>query len=147
METKNLIRMGISFVCGGALGVTLFTLFSFSGPGTSGTNEAPIGRDSARYYFHQYYDPVQTHNKDTLKGFSINTEQLNALNKLLTVNQDFTGFRIYFGKNRDGFDNMIIIGLDKNGLENESGGIYRTSSVHSGPCPKMCDENSPIAGQ
>jgi hypothetical protein len=79
---------------------------------------------------------------DSLKGFSINLEQLHAMNKLYMANQKLTGFRLYFGIIGDPVDVSIVCGVtdNKDAVETD----YVTSSRSSGPCPYYCDSESEL---
>jgi hypothetical protein len=79
---------------------------------------------------------------DTLKGFTVNLEQLHAMNKLFMANQKLTGFRFYFGVIGDPVDVSIVCGTVDNNDAAES--TYVTYRRSSGPCPDYCDTDSEL---
>jgi hypothetical protein len=79
---------------------------------------------------------------DSLKGFTVNLEQLHAMNKLFMDNQKLTGFRLYFGIIGDPVDVSIVCGVTENNDQTETN--YVSYSRGSGPCPHFCDTDSEL---
>lgn len=100
-----------------------------------------ISVDTAAAYFHCYME-----NPDTIGVFvayNINLSQLNAMNLLRNSDSTLTGFRIYPGVFGDPTNVTIVVGVDGAGDDNTST-IYTTGAAGTGPCPTVCDAESPI---
>lgn len=145
MKKNKIFITGLTFISGALFGISIIAVYSFASPSQSPTKETPISVDSANYYFKQYFTQAETLNKDTIKGFAVNIEQLNTLTSILKTYPDLSGFRIYLGKDTKQNDLRIVVGIDQKGVDVvTAGSIYRTISAGSGPCPKMCDASSPV---
>ena len=104
-----------------------------------GPGPALISVDSANTYFKCYMKtPLSI---DTLVAFSVNMEQLEAMQLLLKNDTGAKGFRIYMGMVGDPTPVDMVVATDAAGTDNASA-IYMTSA--SGPCPDLCDKTSPI---
>jgi hypothetical protein len=100
-----------------------------------------ISLDSAKASFRCYMKaPV---NADTLRAFSVNLEQYHAMMLLLKDNPRLKGFRMYMGVIGDPVDVLLVTGTDDNGADVCST-IFTTDRSSAGPCPKICDKESPI---
>jgi len=98
-----------------------------------------ISVDSANAYFKCYMKtPLSI---DSLKAFSVNLQQLTAMQTLLAHDSTLAGFRIYMGIVGDPTDVNMVVATDGTGNDKASE-IYLTS--RSGPCPIMCDKGGPI---
>lgn len=98
-----------------------------------------ISVDSANAYFKCYKkNPLSL---DPLVAFSVNLQQLQAMQTLLAHDSTLAGFRIYMGVVGDPTDVNMVVATDGTGKDKPSE-IYLTS--RSGPCPIMCDKGSPI---
>lgn len=143
MKKNQLVLMASVFISGIILGVAIPGLLS------CGRHEiAPvplsltqIDTTTANTLFRQYYDKATIETKP-FKGFSLEMEQLGALNKLFNGNGNLKGFRLYMGP--DTPERIrIIVGIDKNGNDDVKC-IYKTNIGTADPCPPICDGNSPI---
>ncbi|MEI6900612.1 MAG: hypothetical protein WCL00_12100 [Bacteroidota bacterium] len=101
-----------------------------------------IDTTKAQAYYHLYHS-----NPDSigvLKGFTINLEQFRAM--CMILQNDTTGsvhgFRIYMGADSI-LTNKVLIVVGS-GSPDKSGDIYSTSAAGAGPCPIVCDSDSPI---
>lgn len=84
-------------------------------------------------------NPISVQN---IKGFTVNLQQLHAMNKLYMENNKLTGFRLYFGIVGDPVDVTIVCGVtDNNDMEETD---YVTTRTSSGPCPVYCDKDSEL---
>jgi hypothetical protein len=97
---------------------------------------------AANTYYHTYHSNPDI--IDTLKGFTINLEQFHAM--CMILNADTTGsvhgFRIYMGADSIPANKvMMVVGT---GSPDKTAQIYLTSAAASGPCPFICDTQSPI---
>lgn len=77
---------------------------------------------------------------DTLKAFSINLAQFNAMKLIMQHDSTVHGFRIYMGKDSS-VNVRMVVGF---GSPEKVDYIYQTSEENSGPCPDVCDLTSPI---
>jgi hypothetical protein len=145
---KKIPTVVIAFVAGIILGATTLSLLSFSGsitiPATPVPEISKMSIQEAQASFRRYYDNASPVN-EVIKGFSINKEQLGALNNLSNENPNLTAFRIYMGIDNNSAAVEIMVGIDNTGRDNTNS-IYRTSSGSSGPCPPICDQSSSIIG-
>ena len=92
----------------------------------------------ARQYFLNYL--AQPVSLDTLKAFSISDDQFTAMKLIDLGDTSVHGFRIYMGMD-DKSPVGIVIGT---GSPDRVNIIYATPANNSGPCPKLCDDSSPI---
>jgi len=95
--------------------------------------------EKANNYFRAYMDTNTIH-VDTLKAFTINSEQFVAM-QLISSDTSVHGFRIYMGKDEKGKPVRMVVGT---GSPDKVDKIYVTSDEASGPCPFSCDVSSPI---
>jgi hypothetical protein len=95
---------------------------------------------TAKQYFQAYLSsPLKI---DTLKAFAVNLEQYKAMGKIINADTTVKGFRIYLGAmEKRATPVMMVVGF---GTPDHTGMIYSTSSEDSGPCPILCDKDSPI---
>jgi len=95
---------------------------------------------TANNYFKTYMlSPVGV---DTLKAFTINLQQYNAMGLILKAIPSAHGFRIYMGA--QGTPTNRILMVVGTGSPDKTGTIYATSATGTGPCPIVCDNTSPI---
>ena len=77
---------------------------------------------------------------DTLKGFAINMRQFNAMQTIVNGNPGVLGFRIYMG-----MDSLtpvrFVVGF---GSPDHVDTVFMTTDENSGPCPHICDTDSPV---
>jgi hypothetical protein len=97
-----------------------------------------ISVQTANTYFKAYLNDFES--VDTLKAFSINLQQLNAMNLIAKSDPSVNGFRIYMGIDGKTPVRMVV----GTGSPDKTGLIYSTNEVSSGPCPRLCDEASQI---
>lgn len=98
-----------------------------------------ISADSANAYFKCYMKtPLSI---DTLIAFTVNLQQFKAMQTLLAHDSTSTGFRLYMGIVGDPTDVYMVVATDTEGNDKASE-IYLT--VRKGPCPDLCDDESPI---
>jgi hypothetical protein len=97
--------------------------------------------DTASAYFNCYMKDPDT--VGVFKGFTLNLEMLNAMNLIAAADTNVKGFRIYMGVFGDPTDVGIVVGTDDAGNDNSSN-IYTTPGTGVGPCPDVCDDESPI---
>lgn len=71
--------------------------------------------------------------------------QMQAMQLLMEANPDLSGCRIIFASEDDGSSTAVVVGVDE-GLNDQTDTIYKTASPVPGPCPPMCDIDSPITG-
>jgi hypothetical protein len=77
---------------------------------------------------------------DSLRGFSISLRQFNAMQMILNNDPTVQGFRIYMGVDSAGPVRLVVgFGSPDHDV------VYETSDENSGPCPHVCDLDSPIA--
>ncbi|MEI7897489.1 MAG: hypothetical protein WCJ26_10675 [bacterium] len=98
-----------------------------------------ISVQQANTYFHTYLNtPVSV---DTLKAFTINSQQFDAMKAIAAMDTTVHGFRIYMGMDSLTPVRMVV----GTGTPDHTDNIYVTSDVDSGPCPWVCDDTSPIS--
>ena len=62
----------------------------------------------------------------------------------MAQDENLNGCRIYLGKNNSNKDVRIVVGVNKNGVDVVTNGVYQAPSSFSSPCPTVCDGASPI---
>jgi len=92
---------------------------------------------TANNYFKAYMNNPHV---DTLWGFTINSSQFSAMKQIAEGDTSVHGFRIYMGNDSRGPVRMVV----GTGSPDKVGTIYVTTDEASGPCPDMCDDESPI---
>jgi hypothetical protein len=76
---------------------------------------------------------------DTLRAFSINIAQFNAMKLIALKDTNLLGFRVYMGL--DGRTPVrLVVGF---GSPDHVEAIYKTTEDNSGPCPDVCDDSTP----
>jgi hypothetical protein len=133
-----------SFLGGLFLGLTIMISLSFTGKVLNPVPPvaAKISLQEAQSFTGRYYDQSTPMNK-VIKGFAINKEQLDAMNRLSAENSSLAGFRIYMGLDNNNQPLNIVVGTTSQGSDNAVS-IYKTASMLSGPCPTICDNSSTI---
>jgi hypothetical protein len=140
MKKKSIVSV-VTFVSGVILGVGALVLLSFTGVVTS-QGISKISIQEAQANFNRYYQTATPTNQ-VIKGFAINKDQLDAMNRLSVENPNLAGFRLYMGLDNNSAAMGIIVGIDNTGKDNTAS-IYKASASVSGPCPTICDQSSSI---
>ena len=96
-----------------------------------------IDTTTANDYFKAYFAAPWV---DSLKAFTINRHQFNAMKLIAENDTSVHGFRIYMGLNGQTPVRMVV----GTGSPDKLNTIYVTDNVESGPCPDICDNESPI---
>jgi hypothetical protein len=147
MKNKFLM-MFMAFVAGAAVGALIFWMVccgcckkSCCGQQCDlGINKEEIhliNTKQANTYFKAY---ISTAIPDTLKAFTINLQQFNAMKLIEKAEPSVHGFRIYMGID-SGKPVRMVVGT---GSPDKTDFIYFTPDNFSGPCPHVCDNTSPI---
>ncbi len=151
---KNKIPMLIlTFVIGAVIGAAIvWMLFNCSSQNSRcGTTGSPVADTTgiqlispkiANNYFKTYLTNFER--VDTLKGFSINAEQFNAMKIIAKADSSVHGFRIYMGMKDSLTSVRMVVGT---GSPDKTKSIYVTSDYNSGPCPHICDNTSDITSK
>ena len=148
MKTKKIALVSIAFFLGIVSVISLFAVYSFTGmqePQSSPGTVAPISAKEANLLLTNYLKTADTLHKP-LKGFYLDRQQLEALNMLAGKNSALAGFRLYLGRDEHGMLVGMVVGVDEKNADLVSDGIYKTGTIKSGPCPDICDKESPISG-
>jgi hypothetical protein len=146
MKKDKIALATIPFIIGTIFGISVFAVLSFTrdnAPDNPPQQVSSITATDANALVKRYLSsavPLTT----PVKGFYINLQQLDAMNRLAIVYPSLAGFRVYMGKTNDDIQVGIVVGVDNKGLDAISNGIYRTDTQKPGPCPPFCDTNSPI---
>lgn len=145
MKTNKYFLSAIGFFSGIVLTISFMGLFAFSsGPASSapGGGNVPVSATVANGYFKNYMASALSVNQ-VIKGFTVDKNQLEAMNNLSKENTTLRGFRIYLGKDNNANPVSIVVGIDGKGLDAVNNTIYNTNSPGN-PCPPVCDVASPI---
>ncbi|MEI6901427.1 MAG: hypothetical protein WCL00_16240 [Bacteroidota bacterium] len=146
MEKIKGLLPSTNFIMGLALGILLFATYSF-------TKSTPVGSPpetltsisvSDANILVKHYLATASIPTIPVKGFTLDTLQLNAMKLILKENPNLAGFRVYLGKDMNGVMAGIVTGVDNKGSDAITNTIYKTYSVGVGPCPIVCDVKSPI---
>jgi hypothetical protein len=105
----------------------------------------PIALDEAQMLLRNYLASAQTP-ASPVKGVYLDRSQLEAMNKLVEADPALHGFRLFFGREGTGVNVGIVVGVDEANTDQVTKKIYKTMSAKTGPCPPVCDKNSPIKG-
>ncbi len=146
MKAKKLWFAATGFFTGLFAGLSILAFWAFTGSpsGAAGGSEmVPVPAATANQYLKNYLAGAVPLNA-ALKGFSIDRNQVAAMDALLKENAALAGFRIYLGKNGEGKPVAIVVGLDALGNDAVKNTIYSTEAPKTGPCPPVCDVASPI---
>jgi hypothetical protein len=147
MKNKKILWTALPFLGGALFGISLLGLFSFcsSGPGS---NEPVVTKISSAdaHTFYQNYIRTASPYTGKLSGFTVDKAELTVMNTILGVAPSAAAFRFYFGTDASGTGIMIVCGVDANGAD-MTGNVYSATKNKVGPCPPLCDINSPIPGQ
>ena len=146
MKTTRYISIIIGFFSGIVSAVSLMGLYAFSGaPGSAGSPAGiiPVSAAVANAYYKNYMAGAVNFNQ-VIKGFTLDKNQLDAMNNIARENAALTKFRIYMGKDNNGKQIAIVVGVDGRGLDAVSNTIYNTDAPGN-PCPPVCDADSPIS--
>jgi hypothetical protein len=150
MKNKLFATVSITFIIGALSGIALVTLLSFSGSkpvSTPGPAAETITATEAHSYLVNYLASTDAP-ASRAKGFYLDLNQLAAMNLLAKNDSGVKGFRVYFGKatkEKSAPVFGIIVGVNDNGQDLYLKSIYRTDSPKTGPCPPVCDIDSPIS--
>jgi len=145
MKTNKFFLTVIGFFSGIVLTISFMGLFAFSsGPGSStpGGGNVPVSATVANGYFKNYMASAVSVNQ-VIKGFTVDKNQLEAMNNIAKENTTLRGFRIYMGKDNNANPVSIVVGIDGKGLDAVNNTIYNVNSPGN-PCPPVCDVASPI---
>jgi hypothetical protein len=147
MNNKITISV-LTFVAGAIIGAIIVWMLNKNTSRQIDTPPGPITADTAgmhlipktvaNTYFKAYLTSFLS--IDTLKAFTINAQQFNAMNRIARNDSTVLGFRIYFGKNGQTPIKMVVGFGSPDHYQN----IYVTRDEGSGPCPIACDYESTI---
>lgn len=146
MKTSKTTRPFLTFAAGLLFGIFLIGIYSFTIESPDLPNppdNSQISVDEANSMFFRYYNSSSEINA-RFKGFSINRDEINAIQALISRDETLDGCRIYLGKNRNNKDVRIVVGVNNNGQDAVASGVYQTQPKNSSPCPTICDGDSPI---
>ena len=147
MKSTRIKLPFLTFSAGVLFGIFLIGIYSFTTevPGSAlppGNSQISVG--DANAMFLRYYNSAPDLNA-RFKGFAVNREEFNAIQTLFSKDETLDACRIYLGRDKNQNDVRIVVGVNGNGLDVVTGGVYRTQSMGSSPCPTVCDVASPIA--
>jgi hypothetical protein len=146
MKKNKIALVTVPFIIGTIFGIAVFTVLSFvkdDAPADPPQQVSPISAADANALVKRYLSSAVPLNTP-VRGYYINLQQLDAMNRLAIVYPSLAGFRIYIGKASDDSQVGIIVGVDNKGIDAVANGIYSTNSPQPGPCPPFCDSSSPI---
>jgi hypothetical protein len=145
MKNRKILWLASSFAAGAILGISILGLVSFtSQPPQPGDPVITRITSADALTFYQNYIRTATTYTNKLKGFTIERTQLTMMNTILTATPTAAGFRIIFGTNASGTSIAMVCAVDATGAD-MTGNIYSTTYSRVGPCPPVCDVNSPIS--
>ena len=146
MKTNKYIFSVMGFLTGTVFGISIICFMSFTNsqasPGQA-SSLISITTTQAHTYFTNYMANAVPYNQ-VIKGLNIDKAALTAMNSISVENPALAGFRIYFGKDGNGKNIGIVVGVDGSGLDDVKSSVINTDSPKTSPCPPICDVNSPI---
>jgi hypothetical protein len=116
--------------------------------GSGSSNFTQISVDQAHKYYLNYYTHATTQ-QDILKGFTFDSgDYFQSVSALYAHNSAISGYRIYMGFDDSGKEVGILVGINSAG-DDMTGGhdLILSVSGKMGPCPNICDNNSPITAE
>jgi hypothetical protein len=146
MKMTNIARYSLVYIFGVVTAIGLLSLYSFTRPAAPvNAPEAftPVTVAEANALFLGYFKTA-TKPDSPVKGFFLDRNQLEALNQLGQETPDAPGFRVYLGREKEGSLVGILVAVDKNNIDLVVKGVFKTASAVTGPCPTVCDSQSPI---
>ena len=146
MKRNKFVIVSVTFLTGVVFGISLISVLSFvrpDNPPSPPQDITVIDTTAANRYFNNYFRSAGAL-PAPVKGFLVDQLQLEAMNNLLNYDRTLTGFRLIMGKDDNGQNIGIVVGVNGRLSDATFGRIYKTASVSSGTCPFICDENSPI---
>jgi hypothetical protein len=144
MKNKNLKTVGLSFLLGAFAATSFFAFSGFTnGESTKQAGQTTINSNEANILFKAYYQTANPVN-DKLKGVCVDMGQYLAMKSIMNGGGETpSAFRVYFGTGTDAAEYGLVVGVDEHGADMVNS-IYKTSAGNIGPCPNVCDVNSPI---
>jgi hypothetical protein len=103
----------------------------------------PVAVDDAKVLLRNYQATAVTP-VVPVKGVYLDRSQFEAMKQLVADDPNLPGFRIFFGKETTGVNVGIVVGVDGNNTDQVTKRMFKTDSAKTGPCPPVCDKNSPI---
>jgi len=146
MNYKIFRKPVFTFLLGIFLGTALVSLYAFNSKSESPPQTGqvqPISLTDAVKLTSRFTGQAKPFNA-VLRGFAVTKDQLEAMNMIFDKNPQFNGIRLYMGQTKAEESTSIVVGINKNGDDATSQTIYNVSVSGSGPCPTVCDYNSPL---
>lgn len=94
---------------------------------------------------HKNYDASTGAVQARLEGIYLSREALNELVSMLATKPNAAGVRIYFGKDKHGASQNILVTTDQNKID-DTGFLLKAAGTVV-PCPSVCDTESPFIKQ
>lgn len=146
MKTMINLKTILIYLSGVLTGVVF--LVHFQSPANDslppqGSEFSPVSTKEANTMHQRYLDGAQPMNM-VYRAFTINKNQFEAMKVIGREEAGVYGFRIYPGVDAEKNVVGIIIAVAEGGKEDTTRGVFRASSVNSGPCPDLCDTDSRI---
>jgi hypothetical protein len=144
MKTKKLLWMSGMFMAGALAGFFLMGLFSFRSPSNPALPTLTVKQANACF---KNSNKSGSLNTNAAYGFTLDKADLTAMSNLLTSVPALSGFRIYCGYDTTTNTRIgIIVAIDNTGTSGSdlTNTIYSAPATRLGPCPPVCDVNSPI---
>jgi len=149
MKHNMFATIGVTFILGALAGISIVFLLSFSrsiAPSTPRPEPGKISPQDAHTFVQNYLAGTDAPSSRP-KGVYLDLAELAAMNQLINEDATLKGFRVYFGKalpDRSSPVFGIVVGVNDKDQDLYLKTIYRTDSPKTGPCPPICDVNSPI---
>ncbi len=141
MKSRNSGKTVLTFMLGAIMGISLFVSYSFisGAPRPATTGElSQVNATEAQQLRDAYVGKAQPMN-DIFRGFTVNKDQLDAMNLLIGENSELAGFRVYMGEDAENRAKMVVYGVNQSESIDMSTTIYVTEPNTSGPCPTLCE--------
>lgn len=146
MKSAINLKTVLIYLSGVLTGVVFFVHFpspASDSPQPQGSEYSPVNTKVAKAMHQRYLDGAQPMNM-VYRAFTINKSQFEAMKVIGREETGLFGFRIYPGLDADKNNVGIIIAVTEGGKEDTTRGVFRATSVSSGPCPDLCDTDSQI---
>lgn len=146
MIYKNLKKPIVTFFSGIAFSFLLFSIYAFTAKSPSPVQQSqvqPITLQDAVQLTKSYTSVAKPLNS-VFRAYAINKDQLSAMNQIYDANPNFSGFRIYEGLDNNSNKVEIVVGITSGGDDATGKTMYLTPGSDTGPCPNVCDMESPL---
>ncbi len=142
MKKKRFLPV-IMFLAGLFTGGGLLAIFAFASPNPPPAPVKVFAKEAKAEYRSFLSNASTAKYNDTIKAVFLGMDQYTSMVNIIGSKRTFQGFRVYYGYN-GATKVALVVGVDTAGKDDTIPGIYRSTAGNLGPCPTVCDKDSPI---